>query len=61
VDVIDYFTKWVEAKALGRITSAKIIEFVKSHIFCWFGVPSAIISDNGTQFASQEFTDWCAE
>lgn len=61
VVVIDYFTKWVEAKALGRITFAKIIQFVKSHVFCRFGVPSAIFSDNGTQFTSQEFIDWCVE
>jgi hypothetical protein len=61
VVVIDYFTKRVEAKALGRITSAKIIEFVKSHIFYRFEVPTAIISDNGTQFASQEYKDCCTE
>ena len=58
---VDYFTKWVEAKAVATTTSARIKDFVQTHIFCRFGIPSAIISDNGVQFCSKEFTSWCAE
>jgi hypothetical protein len=61
VVAIDYFTKWVEAKPLHKTTSTHIIDFVKSHIFCRFGKPSAIISDNGRQFASKMFHTWCSE
>ena len=31
---VDYFMKWVEAKALASITSMKIKEFVYRNIFC---------------------------
>ena len=47
---IDYFTKWVEAKALATITEAKIRSFVWKNIICRFGIPMTIISDNGRQF-----------
>ena len=44
---IDYFTRWVEAKALTRITEEKTTNFVKEHIVCRFGTPMAIITDLG--------------
>ena len=49
VVAVDYFTKWVEAKALTSITPAKIEEFIYKNIVCWYGVPYTIILDNGTQ------------
>ena len=47
VVAVDYFTKWVEAKALASITSMKIKEFVYRNIVCRYGVPHTILSDNG--------------
>lgn len=47
---IDYFTKWVEAKALAIITEAKAQSFVWKNIVCRFGILRMIISDNGRQF-----------
>ena len=44
---VDYFTKWVEAKPLAHITTAKVKEFVKNQIFYCFGMPSTLVSDNG--------------
>ena len=44
--VVDYFTKWVEAKALASITIAKIKEFIYKNIVCHYGVPHTIVSDN---------------
>ena len=44
---IDYFTKWVEVKALATITKARIHYFVWKNIICRFGIPQTIISDNG--------------
>ena len=55
---IDYFTKWVEAKALATITEAKIQNFVWKNIICRFGIPLTIISDNGQQFDSHGFRDF---
>ena len=52
---IDYFSKWVDAKALSTIMSAKIRGFVWKNIVCRFGIPRTIISNNGRRFDSQEF------
>jgi len=50
---VDYVSKWVEAKAT-RITDARVVvDFVRSNIFCKFGVPRAIVSDQGTHFCNR--------
>jgi len=36
----DYFTKWVEAIPLKKVTSANMIDFVKEHIVYRFGIPT---------------------
>ncbi|XP_019462945.1 PREDICTED: uncharacterized protein LOC109361868 [Lupinus angustifolius] len=50
---IDYFTKWIEAEALATITSANIQKFTWRNIITRFGIPSAIVILNGTQFADR--------
>ena len=57
---IDYFTKWVEVEALATITEARIRSFVWKNIIRRFGIPLTIISDNGRQFNSQGFRDFCS-
>jgi len=52
--VVEYFTKWVEAKPLTIITTEKVSKFVWKSIVCRFGVPKELISDNGTQFDSRK-------
>ncbi|XP_025607708.1 uncharacterized protein [Arachis hypogaea] len=52
---IDYFSKWVEAQPLAKITSQQMISFVWKNIICHFGIPEHIITDNGRQFADQKF------
>ena len=56
---IDYFTKWVEAEALATITEARIQNFVWKNIIYRFRIPRTIISDNGQQFDSQSFREFC--
>jgi len=51
----DYFTKWVEAIPLKKVTSANMIDFVKEHIVYRFGIPQTITTDQGTMFTSGEF------
>jgi len=46
---VDYVSKWVEAVALSDNTRASVLKFVKHHILSRFGVPKAIISDNGAE------------
>nr|GEY49861.1 reverse transcriptase domain-containing protein [Tanacetum cinerariifolium] len=56
---MDYFTKWIEAKAVATITGGQVKKFVWDNIVCRFGIPREIISDNGKQFADNSFKDWC--
>lgn len=58
---IDYFTKWVEAEPLAKITSRNVLNFVGKNIVCRFGIPKVLISDNGTQFTDKAFREWCKE
>ena len=58
---VDYFTKWAEAEPLATITEQKIRNFVWRAIICRFGVPRALVSDNGKQFDNAKFRDFCAE
>ncbi|KAL0434476.1 UNVERIFIED_CONTAM: hypothetical protein Slati_2781900 [Sesamum latifolium] len=56
---IDYFTKWVEAKPLERITEGEVMKFIWKNIICHFGIPREIISDNGRQFQGRRIQEWC--
>jgi hypothetical protein len=56
---VDYFTKWVEAKALENITAPKVLKFFWQNIICRFGVPRELIVDNGKQFDYYSFKEYC--
>ncbi|XP_042415305.1 uncharacterized protein LOC122004494 [Zingiber officinale] len=56
---IDYFSKWVEAEALARITEDVVIQFLWKNILCRFGIPHKLVSDNGRQFQGQKIQAWC--
>ena len=49
--VVDYVSKWVEAKALPTNDARVVIKFLKE-LFSRFGVPKALISDRGTHFCN---------
>ena len=57
----DYFSKWVEAEAYASIKDKDVKRFVWKNIVCRFGIPQAIIVDNGPQFDSSTFKSFCAE
>ena len=52
---VDYFTKWIEAEALAKITSHNIICFYKQNVLARFRIPQALVTDNDTQFTNQGF------
>lgn len=51
---VDYFSNFIEADYLPSTTAETVILKLKGH-FARFGVPKIVMSDNGPQFASQEF------
>nr|GEY52203.1 reverse transcriptase domain-containing protein [Tanacetum cinerariifolium] len=53
--LVDYLSKWVEAKALSTNDARVVVKFLKS-LFSLFGTPRAIISDRGTHFCNDQFT-----
>jgi transposase InsO family protein len=59
VVVVEYFSKWIEAKPLATITLATVQKFFWQNIVCRFGVPKAITVDNGTQFDAETFKVFC--
>ena len=46
----DYCTKWVEAKALRDNTAPSTEKFVYEHLWCRFGCPIELVSDQGRHF-----------
>ena len=51
---VDKFTKWIEAKPIKNLDSSTAISFIRELIFR-YGVPHSIITDNGSNFDSDEF------
>jgi hypothetical protein len=54
----DYFTEWVEAIPLKKVTLENMVEFVKEHITYRFGIPQTITTDQGAQFVSLQFREF---
>nr|CAE03902.2 OSJNBb0026I12.10 [Oryza sativa Japonica Group] len=57
---IDKFTKWPEAYPVVKIDKHSALKFIKG-ITARYGVPNRIITDNGTQFTSELFGDYCED
>jgi hypothetical protein len=57
--VVEYFTKWIETRAVFIITSKTAQKFFWQNIVCRFGVLSELTVDNDKQFDSQDFRDFC--
>lgn len=55
--VIDSYSKWVEDFKTKDITSNFVITKLRE-IFCRFGIPRMIVSDNGRQFVSSDFQNF---
>jgi len=56
--IVDMLTKYVELMPLRTITSKSILENLW-RICCRWGVPRVILSDNGRQFTSNLYIEWC--
>ncbi|XP_055613296.1 uncharacterized protein K02A2.6-like [Uranotaenia lowii] len=49
-----------EICTIKSATSSAVIEFL-DELFARFGIPSTIVSDNGTQFISKQFKNFCGK
>lgn len=57
---VDYFSEYWEIDQLPDILSSTVIAKTKEH-FARYGIPETVISDNGPQFCSQEYTVFAKE
>lgn len=58
--IVDAHSKWPEVFATSTITTTYTIDILTS-LFSRFGNPETIVSDNGTQFTSAAFQQFCKE
>jgi hypothetical protein len=56
--VVDLFTKYVELFPLRQAKTNNVTDKLWQ-VCCRWGVPKVILSDNGTQFTSTHYSDWC--
>ena len=56
---IDVFTKWTEAFPLPNKEAAVVARVLVEQIFCRFGVPIALLSDNGNEVDSSIMREIC--
>ncbi|RDX94815.1 Gag-Pol polyprotein, partial [Mucuna pruriens] len=50
---IDFVSRWIEAIAIRTNDAKVVVDFLKSKIFYRFGVPKALISDQGNHFCNR--------
>ena len=58
--VVDAFSKWPEVVQMSSTTATGTIKEL-TRIFAQQGFPKVLVSDNGTQFTSQEFQSYCQQ
>ncbi|KAL0153751.1 hypothetical protein M9458_050972 [Cirrhinus mrigala] len=56
--LVDYYSKFIEVDELKDIRSRTVIETLKAQ-FSRHGIPSLLRSDNGRQYSSEEFKNFC--
>lgn len=52
---IDYFTKWIKAKLLAKITTKKVTQLLWDNVICRYGIPQILVTDYGRQFNNEDF------
>jgi hypothetical protein len=55
---IDYFTKWVEATSYKAVIAVVTERFIRNNIVARYGVPHAIIFDNGSNFIAKRIEEY---
>jgi transposase InsO family protein len=55
---VDKFTKWIDAMPVTNQEGKTAVKFFESIVYR-FGMPHSIITNNGSNFISKEFQDFC--
>lgn len=56
--IVDAYSKWPEIFIMAQTTATATVAKIEE-LFARFGIPEILVSDNGTQFTSQMFADFC--
>nr|VZI47161.1 unnamed protein product [Spirometra erinaceieuropaei] len=60
LNLVDAYSKWPEIAPLNPATAFATIAFLR-RIFNQHGLPEVLVSDNGSQFTSSTFEDFCRQ
>ena len=55
--VSDYYSNYIEVENLPKLTTREVTKALKI-MYARYGVPDTVVTDNGPQFASQEFSSF---
>uniref|UniRef100_A0A7I4Y6B5 RNA-directed DNA polymerase n=1 Tax=Haemonchus contortus TaxID=6289 RepID=A0A7I4Y6B5_HAECO len=58
--IVDAYSKWPEIVEMSSVTTSCTIRELR-RLFAQFGNPQTLVTDNGTQFTSAEFDDFCTK
>ena len=58
--VMDAYSKWRHVLKLNKYPTSETTTSALDDLFAIWGRPETIVSDNGPQFASKKFADWCS-
>ena len=57
--ISDHFTRWQDAFPLPDATAPTVATFLEERVFCYFGLPEQLHSDQGAQFEGQLIAELC--
>lgn len=50
--ITDWLTKWSLLKPMRNMSAALVVKYLENEVFCVYGVPHTLLSDNATNFKS---------
>ena len=58
---VDHYSKWVEAIPIRKATGKEVASVLVRQLFCRYGGPQKLLSDNGSQFICRAVNAVCKE
>lgn len=59
--VVDYYTKWVEAKPFSSIMEANCTNLIWKNIICLFGILHSLVINGEKQFDTAKTINLCKD